>query len=106
MKRGWRSKANNYKLAFAVRLARKLTVVTASEPLPSSRSAVEARLADDGHITLSVNGQQVGEGRAAGPLVAQPARGFTVGKDDAPVGDYASPNVWNGKIEDVKLRVL
>jgi len=94
------------KLAFAVRLARKLATVTASEPLPSGRSTVEARLASDGLITLSVNGRQVGEGRAAGPLVAQPARGFTVGKDGAPVGDYRSPNAWNGKIEDVKLRSL
>ena len=78
--------------------------MTASEPLPSGRSSVEAQLGNEGRITLSVNGRQVGEGRAPGLIVSQPGRGFSVGKDAGTVGDYASPNAFTGKIEDVKLR--
>jgi len=91
------------RLAFAVRIARQLTTVTASEPLGSGRFGVEARLAPDGHITLRVDGRQVAEGRAPGLLAAQPARGFAVGSDGGAVGDYTAPNRFTGKIENVTL---
>lgn len=65
---------------------------------------VEARLATKGRITLLVNGRQVAEGRAPGLLAAQPARGFAVGRDGGPVGDYTVPNRFTGKIENVTLR--
>lgn len=92
------------KPAFALRIARQLTTIRANEPLGSGRFTVEARLADDGRMTLSVEGRQVAEGRAPGLLTAQPARGLAVGSDDGPVGDYAAPNRFTGKIENVTLR--
>lgn len=93
------------KLAFAVRITRNLTTVTASKPLGSGRFKVEARLAADGRITLTVDGKQVAEGRAPGLIETQPARGFRVGSDATPpVGDYTSPNTFSGKIENVTLR--
>jgi arylsulfatase A-like enzyme len=92
------------KLAFAVRVARQLTVVTAREALGSGRFTVEAQLAAEGRITLAVNGRQVAEGRAPGLIAAQPARGLTVGSDGGPVGDYTGPNAFTGRIENVTLR--
>jgi hypothetical protein len=92
------------KLAFAVRVARQLTTVIASEPLGTGRFTVEARLAAEGRITLLVNGRQVAEGRAPGLIAAQPARGLTVGRDSGPVGGYSAPNAFTGKIENVTLR--
>ena len=92
------------KLAFAVRVARNLTTVTAREPLGAGRFTVEAQLAAEGRITLSVNGRQVAEGRAPGLIAAQPARGLTVGSDGGSVGDYTGPNAFTGKIENVTLR--
>jgi hypothetical protein len=67
---------------------------------------VEAQLANDGQIKLLVDGKPVAEGRAPGLIAAQPARGLTVGSDNAMVGDYAAPNAFTGKIEKVGLRFL
>jgi hypothetical protein len=72
--------------------------------LGSGRVTVEAGLAADGRITLSVNGRKVAQGRAAGLLAAQPARGLAVGSDGGPVGDYMAPNRFTGQIENVTLR--
>ena len=94
------------KVSFAVRIARELTVVTTSEPLADGPSKVEAQLAADGHITVSVNGKPVAEGKAPGPIDAQPGRGFSVGTDDGPVADYTGPNAFHGKIENVTVKAL
>ena len=91
------------KLAFGVRVARRLTVVKASEPLPHGHFEVEARLAPDGHLALSVAGKAVAEGQAPGIIAVQPARGFSVGRDNGNVGDYTRPNAFLGKIEKVNL---
>ncbi|HEY5910783.1 MAG TPA: sulfatase [Verrucomicrobiae bacterium] len=91
------------KLSFGIRSARSLTVVTAKEPLGRGRFAVEARLAEDGRITLTVAGKPVGEGRAPGLIAKQPARGLSVGSDDGAVGDYTPPNAFIGKISKVSL---
>ena len=92
------------KLAFAVRVARQRTVVTASEPLGSGRFSVEARLAAEGRITLSVNGRQVAEGRAPGLIAAQPARASPLEETAELSGDYTGPNAFTGKIENVNVR--
>jgi hypothetical protein len=94
------------KLSFAIRTAKKLTIITATEPLPNGPSKVQAQLSQDGHITLSVNDQPVGTGQAPGLLAAQPVRGFSVGADNGPVSDYAAPNTFAGKIEKVTVRSL
>ncbi|HNQ90256.1 MAG TPA: sulfatase-like hydrolase/transferase [Verrucomicrobiota bacterium] len=94
----------NGRLTFAVRIARQLTTVTATNPLEPGRSTVEARLAADGRISLSVSGRQVAEGRAPGLIPSQPARGLSVGSDGGPVGDYPAPNRFAGTLQDVTLR--
>ena len=94
------------KLAFAVRIARELTVVTASEPSPDGHLKVQAQLAGDGQITLSVNDKPVAKGKASGPIDAQPGRGLSIGADNGTVGDYSGPNAFDGKVENVTVRAL
>jgi hypothetical protein len=92
------------KPAFAVRIARQLAIVAATTSLTGSRCKLEAQLAPDGRLTISVDGKLVAEGRAPGLIAAQPGRGLTVGRDDGGVGDYTGPNPFNGKIASVTLR--
>jgi arylsulfatase A-like enzyme len=94
------------KLAFAVRAAGQLAVVTAQEPLGQGRFTVEAHLSAEGRVTLTVNGKPVGAGRVPGLIPAQPGNGLTVGSDGGgAVGDYHAPNPFAGKIENVRVRV-
>lgn len=94
------------KLALAVRSKKQLTTVSANQPLSAGLHAVSARLAMDGKVTLLVDGQSVGEGKAPGPIHGQPQRGLTVGSDgSAAVGEYKAPNQFAGKLESVSVRV-
>jgi arylsulfatase A-like enzyme len=92
------------KLAFGVRTARQLNVVAATQPLGHGRFKIEAQLAADGQMTLSVDGKPVAKGQAPGLIRRQPARGFTVGSDNGPVGNYTTPNAFKGKIENVRVQ--
>ncbi len=91
------------KLAFGIRVARNLSTVRAKDLLGKGPHHVEARLAADGMFTLVVDGQIVATGRAAGLIPAQPVRGLAVGSDHGPVGPYASPNAFDGNIEQVQI---
>ena len=93
------------KLAFALRAKRELTLVTATKTLEAGARKVEAKLAADGKITLSVDGQAVGEGKAAGLVPAQPGEGLTVGNDGRnAVGEYTAPNDFTGKVENARVK--
>jgi hypothetical protein len=92
------------RLAFGVREAKNLTVVTASEPLRAGHVKVEAQLTEGGDIKLLVDGKTVATGHAPGLIPTQPARGLFVGRDAAPVADYTAPNEFDGKIENVNVR--
>jgi arylsulfatase A-like enzyme len=92
------------RLTFAVRVARQLSVVQSTTPLEKGRCRVEARLTEGGRIELAVNGKLVVQGKATGLIASQPARGLSVGRDDVAVGDYAAPNAFSGKIENVQIR--
>jgi arylsulfatase len=92
------------KLAFGLRVARKLTVVSATQPLGAGHFKVQAQLADGGQITLSADGKPVASGVAPGLIAAQPGRGLTVGSDPRAIADYTGPNGFRGKIENVNLR--
>jgi arylsulfatase len=92
------------KPAFAVRSETKLTTVIADTPVGSGHFKVAASLAADGAITISVDGKTVATGQAPGLIAAQPARGLSVGLNYRSVGDYAAPNPFTGKIENVKVQ--
>jgi len=94
------------KLAFALRAKRTLTTVVAGKALEAGPRKVEAQLAADGKITLSVDGQPVGEGKAPGLMPAQPKEALTVGDDGrSAVGEYTAPNTFSGKVEKATVRM-
>lgn len=93
------------KLAFAVREGRTLTEIVAKEPLGSGHVAVLATLAADGKMTLSIDGKQVAEGKAAGPIPQQPNAGVSVGSSGkSAVGEYEAPATYAGKISNVRIK--
>ena len=92
------------KLVLGVRIARKLTVVTADQPMTAGSHQVEARLVGEGRVTLTVDDKPAGQGHTPGLIAAQPGRGLNVGNDAFGVGDYPAPNAFSGKIEHVTVR--
>ncbi len=102
--RGYALYVQNGKPAFALRTARQLTVVAAPEALSAGRHKLEAQLAADGKVTLSVDGKAVATGQATGLVNPQPARGLTVGRDEGNIGDYTAPNPFTGVIQEVTVR--
>jgi len=94
------------KLAFAIRNQRKLTTVISDKALPEGGHQVEARLAPEGQVTLLVDGAVAASGK--GELVTtQPKEGLTIGDDGrGAVGDYAAPNEFSGKVDNVTLKPL
>jgi arylsulfatase len=92
------------KPAFAVRSQSELTTVTADEVLGAGHFKIEARLAADGQVTISVDGRQVAAGQVPSLIATQPGRGLTVGLNQESVGDYTAPNPFAGKIENVFVR--
>jgi hypothetical protein len=103
---GYALYVKNGKLAFAIRSEGQLTTVTATQPLGRGHFKVEARLAADGKVTLSVNDQSAGEGVAPGLIANQPGRGLNVGSNSRAVGDYTAPNPFTGKIENARVETL
>jgi arylsulfatase A-like enzyme len=92
------------KLAFALRAKRTLTTVAATKALEPGAHRIGAQLAADGKITLTVDGETVGEGKATGLIGTQPREGLTIGSDgNASVGEYTAPNDFQGKVEDAKV---
>ena len=87
------------KLALAMRVKKSLTVVTASKPLEAGTRKVGAKVTAGGKVTLTVDGESVGEGKVA--LIGKhPGEGLTIGNDGrTPVGDYAAPATFAGKVE-------
>ncbi len=69
-----------------------------SEDAVTGKIELAARF-DDKVMSLSVNGKQVAQGESPGLIPNQPLDGLSLGEDDrTPVGDYASPNPFSGKV--------
>jgi arylsulfatase A-like enzyme len=90
-------------LYFSVRIRKVVASIHA--PIPTGRAAkVTARLLAGGRMTLSIDGKQVAEGKAAGLIPVEPIDGLSVGFDDrSAVGDYKSPFKFDGVVEDVRV---
>ena len=66
---------------------------------------MQATLSANGALALVVDGRQVAEGKAAGPIPQQPKAGLSVGKAGiGAVGEYESPDAFNGKITNVSVK--
>jgi arylsulfatase A-like enzyme len=92
-------------LVFAVRRSIADIIRITSADLPSGRLSVEARLAGDGTMTLSINGKPAATGSAGGLLGRQPMEDFCVGHDNRmPLDGYDGKTRFSGSIEQLKVR--
>ena len=72
----------------------------------SGRFSLQARLEQDGSMTLAVNGKIVARGKAPGLIAVQPQDELSIGEDIlSAVGDYQPPNPLKGKVEKVQITV-
>jgi len=91
--------------------------VAAKDRLPDGTVGIEVALAEDGKLTVKVNGNVVGEGKAPGCIPLQPGRLCRATASQVNVGVIGSP-IWgplltpgdrdtefHGKMTDVVLRV-
>ncbi len=92
------------RLVFAVRRsATDISRITSGD-IPAGRIAVEARLAGDGTMTLSINGRPAAEGNAGGLIDRQPMEDFCVGHDNrVPLDAYDGKTRFSGSIEHLKI---
>ena len=103
--RGYAIYLTQGRLAFAVRENTNLTTIVAKDPLGTGHFHVQATLHTDGAMALLVDGKQVAEGKAEGPIVPQPRAGLLVGDTGpATVGNYVAPNPFNGKVSNVRVK--
>jgi hypothetical protein len=80
--------------------------ITSKETL-SGKTALIARLATDGTMTLSANNQVVASGKTTGPLKSQPKEDFCVGWDsDQALDDYDGAALFQGKIFNLKVSTI
>lgn len=91
------------KPVFTVREHNQPVSITADEA-PAGRFHLEARLARDGKMTLSVDGKTVATGKAPGLIEMQPHEDFCVGFDNGrTVGDYNGRPHFRGSISQLKV---
>lgn len=101
--RGYALYLQGGKPVFGVREAG--TLYTAAAPAaPTGRFSLEARLGQDGAMTLSVNGAVAARAKAPGVIAKQPEDGLSIGEDIlSAVGDYEAPHPLRGKVENVRI---
>jgi arylsulfatase len=91
-------------LIFTVRVNGEAQAITADKT-PAGKLAIEARLAKDGAMGLSINGRAAATGRAAGLIPEQPMDGLSVGEDEkSAVGDYEPPFPLKSAVRNVSVK--
>lgn len=104
------------KVHFQVNQNGRKTIITSKESLPEEFT-VKASLLSGGKMTLSINGQQVAEGTAAGLFSAVPDGLIRVGNNNQPwwnrdqpripdVGNYPQEFNFSGRLQNVQLVLL
>lgn len=89
---------------FHVRSNGKLSTIKGKKRIIGGWHHLAAVLNEDLTMTLYVDGQNVATGQAAGLLKKDPVQGMEIGADNqTAVGDYQSPNVLTGIIDEVRL---
>jgi hypothetical protein len=65
---------------------------------------VVATLANDGVMTLAINGREGAKGKASGLIPDQPQDALSIGEDArTAVGNYTAPNPLKGRVEKVRI---
>ncbi len=93
------------RLEFDIRTDGGLFKAVARDKLPQGQWVhVAGVLGDDNQMAVYVNGKPVGQGKAYGPISATPIQSMQIGADvDGSVGDYPSPSVFKGSIDEVRI---
>ena len=103
----------NNKLSMAIRHWNEDSVVVADSDLPDGPVKVEGMLAQDGNVTLKVNGEVIAEDRAPGSIPLRPGRKEAtlpfvhvgVGHGwGTPIGDCDYSVDFNGNMTEVTLK--
>jgi len=91
-------------VVFAVHTgAHDIVRITSDAPF-AGEADVEAQLAPDGAMTLSLDGKAVATGKTDGPLGKQPAEAFCVGHDDGKTVDaYDGKTLFKGSIRNLAI---
>jgi hypothetical protein len=93
----------NGRPVFSVRIAGEAFSAKATE-VPAGRFSLQAVLAKDGAMRLSVNGREAATGKASGLIPVQPQDELSIGEDTkSAVGNYIPPHPLSGKVENVKI---
>ncbi|BCM92596.1 arylsulfatase [Abditibacteriota bacterium] len=101
--RGYVLFLNEGKLTFLVHRQQTRTQVATAQPITGAHTAV-ARLAGDGTMTLSLDGQPAITEKSDGIIKAMPLDGLSVGADTgAPVGPYTGTNPFSGTINSLSI---
>jgi hypothetical protein len=91
-------------VVFALHNPNRDTVRITSPTMLADKAIIEARIAADGAMTLTLDGKSVASGKADGPPGRQPVENFCVGHDDkVPVDDYDGKARFNGSIRSLKI---
>jgi len=93
-------------LIWALRRNNALTTISGGK-ISAGRHLVAATLAQDGGLSLIVDGQAPAKGQLGGSLTLTPVDGLEAGADrGAPVGNYSVPNTFGGTIESVTVKTF
>ncbi len=91
---------------FHARVRSQLFTASAKTELPKGRVQLEAEIAMEGKMSLSVNGKVVATAKAPASFASQPVDGLEVGMDDkGNVGDYEGQNRFAGTIHSLEVAV-
>jgi arylsulfatase len=93
-------------LNWAIRRERELQTVSAKAETLANPRKITASLDRDGTMRLTIDGREVGTGKASGLLPKLPTDGLQIGKDlKGAVGDYKGPFPFGGRIESVVVEL-
>jgi hypothetical protein len=92
------------KPTFHVRSASTLSTVSGTKRIVGGWHHIVGVLTAEKEMRLYVDGERVGEGKAAGLLTKDPAQGLEIGGDlGGSVGDYGQPFQFVGIIDEMRL---
>jgi arylsulfatase A len=94
-------------LWFSVRTRADSIATIKSDRIPEDRIEIEASLAKDGAMTLTINGKPSAKGQSPGLIPRQPQENFCVGHDDAnPVHDEGGTARFKGTLEKLLVKTI
>jgi arylsulfatase len=104
--RGYALYLKDGKLTFMVRRSATDVATVATPEAVTGKHQVLARLEPDGRMTLSLDGKEVANSKAEGPLPSMPLDGLDVGADQGGlVGPYGETNEFSGTLEAVTVEL-